>query len=554
MSYAGLPCLLLGLGLWGWIRWQAEPVLFERGASVPQHQLIQAYFNQNPHASYRDPYRHHQRRGDNLEQILVDQIQSAQSQVEVAVQELRSPLIAQALRERHQHGVKVRLVLENTYSRPYSRYSEAEVAALDEHLRSRYVENLALLDRNQDRRISAAEAHQWDALAILQQAKVPWLDDTADGSKGSGLVHHKFVVIDGQRVVVTSANFTLSDLHGDLHQARSQGNANSLLVIQSPAVAQAFQAEFELLWGNPTQKSRFGVSKPHRAAQQFWVGNAQVWVKFSPDSATVPWEQTSNGLIHQQLTQGKSRIDLALFVFSEQSLANTLATVHQQGVKVRALIDRSFAFRPYSEGLDLLGVALPQRTPQASPCQVEVDNRPWPRPIATVGTPKLQTGDLLHHKFAVVDQTRVVMGSHNWSDAANRLNDETLVAIVHPTVAAHYQQEFERLYTNARLGLPPSIQSQWQAFRQQCGFSPGKPTNASPEHQQFSRSQPSVTLINLNQASQQELEQLPGIGPKTAQAIMTARQVQPFRDLADLDRVPGIGPKTLQQIRDRVRW
>ena len=41
-----------------------------------------------------------------------------------------------------------------------------------------------------------------DALAIVRSAGVPVIDDTADGSKGSGLMHHKFVVIDGKTVTV----------------------------------------------------------------------------------------------------------------------------------------------------------------------------------------------------------------------------------------------------------------------------------------------------------------------------------------------------------------
>ncbi|MEM9137119.1 MAG: phospholipase D-like domain-containing protein, partial [Cyanobacteria bacterium P01_F01_bin.42] len=432
---AFLIAVVLGLGIWAWLRWRAAPVFFDRQSRLPQHKRIQVYFNQNPLAEYEDPYRGHRRPGDNLEQILIEQIRSAREQVDVAVQELRSPLIAEALREQHQAGVRVRVILENTYSRAWSDYSQAEVAALEERLRSRYWENFRLIDQNQDESISPEEAARYDAVKVLKSGRVKWIDDTEDGSKGSGLVHHKFVIVDGHTVVTTSANFTMSDLHGDLDSSSSQGNANSLVVFKSADIARAFRQEFALLWGDGPggqPDSQFGVNKPHRPAQEFTVGDAQVWVKFSPDSASIPWKGSSNGFISRRLQASKKQISLALFVFSEQQLVDQMAIAHQNGVKVRALIDRSFAYRPFSEGLDMLGAALPQDRDDASSCKTEANNRIWATPIQTVGTPKLAKGDLLHHKFGVIDESTVVMGSHNWSVAANRLNDETLIAIAHP--------------------------------------------------------------------------------------------------------------------------
>ncbi|MGB6166148.1 MAG: ComEA family DNA-binding protein [Geitlerinemataceae cyanobacterium] len=60
--------------------------------------------------------------------------------------------------------------------------------------------------------------------------------------------------------------------------------------------------------------------------------------------------------------------------------------------------------------------------------------------------------------------------------------------------------------------------------------------------------------MNLNTATVQELETLPGVGPALAQQIVAARQQQPFASLDDLDRVPGIGPSKLAALRDRVTW
>ena len=55
--------------------------------------------------------------------------------------------------------------------------------------------------------------------------------------------------------------------------------------------------------------------------------------------------------------------------------------------------------------------------------------------------------------------------------------------------------------------------------------------------------------MNLNTASQAELEALPGIGPALAKAIIAGR---PYRSVDDLQRVRGIGGKTLEGIRTLV--
>lgn len=58
--------------------------------------------------------------------------------------------------------------------------------------------------------------------------------------------------------------------------------------------------------------------------------------------------------------------------------------------------------------------------------------------------------------------------------------------------------------------------------------------------------------IDINRASQTELQQLPGIGPKLSQRILDARQQRAFAKVDDLRRVPGIGVKTLEKLRPFV--
>jgi len=60
-------------------------------------------------------------------------------------------------------------------------------------------------------------------------------------------------------------------------------------------------------------------------------------------------------------------------------------------------------------------------------------------------------------------------------------------------------------------------------------------------------------LISLSAADAATLDQLPGIGPATAAAIISYREEHgPFGTVEELQKVPGIGPATLARIRDLV--
>jgi phosphatidylserine/phosphatidylglycerophosphate/cardiolipin synthase-like enzyme len=425
-------------------------------APLPQDPLIQVYFNHAESAKYAEAYRHKTRLGDDLEQKIIDTISQAKQTVDVAVQEFRLPRIAQALIEKQKAGVKVRLILENNYARPWSSLNADEVDRLNQRDGNRYREFKKFADLNQDDQITPSEVNQRDALVMIRNAQVPWLDNIVGNSKESHLMHHKFVVVDNQTLIVTSANFTLTDMDGEFTNPDSLGNANNLLKISSPELAQLFTQEFNIMWGNgPADKSqsKFGVQKPVRSPQTIAIGNSRVTVHFSPTPANQPWSDSSNGLIGETLSKAKKSVDLALFVFSEPRLANILEQRHQDDVQIRALIEPEFAFRPYSDALDMVGLNVNNN------CAYQTTRHAWSNPITTVGIPILPKGDLLHHKFAVIDQQTVITGSHNWSVAANHSNDETLLIIQNPTVAAHYQREFNRLYTQVRLGIPPRVRT-----------------------------------------------------------------------------------------------
>ena len=174
---------LMGLALAGC---SADAQLLGQSARPkPVPKGIELAFNHAETSRYRSPINGQWRQGDDLEAFVLASIQSARQEILVAVQELSLPKLAEALAAKHREGLTVKVVLENTYSSPWSEEHPADLAP---HQRTRHEQLKAL---------------GWgDAVAILQRAGVPLIDDTADGSAGSGLMHHKFMVVD-RAVVVT---------------------------------------------------------------------------------------------------------------------------------------------------------------------------------------------------------------------------------------------------------------------------------------------------------------------------------------------------------------
>ena len=59
-------------------------------------------------------------------------------------------------------------------------------------------------------------------------------------------------------------------------------------------------------------------------------------------------------------------------------------------------------------------------------------------------------------------------------------------------------------------------------------------------------------VVNLNDASEDELTRLPGIGPGKARAIAEHRHTHPFRRVDEMTKVKGIGRKTFGRLRPYI--
>jgi len=88
-----------------------------------------------------------------------------------------------------------------------------------------------------------------------------------------------------------------------------------------------------------------------------------------------------------------------------------------------------------------------------------------------------------------------------------------------------------------------SVQTQWTEPAQ------AQPTDAAVQETAAAR----IERVNINTATEQELQTLPGIGEVRAAAILADREANgPFRIPEDITRVKGIGQGTLEEILDHI--
>ncbi len=75
----------------------------------------------------------------------------------------------------------------------------------------------------------------------------------------------------------------------------------------------------------------------------------------------------------------------------------------------------------------------------------------------------------------------------------------------------------------------------------------------TPPYAQWEAKLKEARLVDLNQATAEELERLPEVGPSLATRIVEYRQRHGrFRMPEELQQVPGIGPKTYEALKDYI--
>ncbi|MGC8799625.1 MAG: phospholipase D-like domain-containing protein [Chloroflexus sp.] len=234
---------------------------------------------------------------------------------------------------------------------------------------------------------------------ILEDAgiSISWEDTQA-------FLHSKFIIIDNQIVWTGSWNATINDTYR---------NNNNLLRITIPSLVENYRVEFaEMAAG------RFGNSK--QAVTPF--------SRITTPQATIenyftPRERPAARIV--EIINGARRsVRFMAFSFTSDAIAGAMIARRQAGVMVQGVFERRNADGTGSEFALLR------------------DN----------GIEVLADGNCytMHHKVIIIDNRIVITGSYNFTARAERTNDENLLIIDDPVLAAAYLTEFERVFTQAQ--------------------------------------------------------------------------------------------------------
>jgi phosphatidylserine/phosphatidylglycerophosphate/cardiolipin synthase-like enzyme len=238
------------------------------------------------------------------------------------------------------------------------------------------------------------------ALKIVRDAGITIVPD-----ERSAIMHHKFAVRDGEEIWTGSWNLTVGDTY------RLNNNA---VRMRSPELARAFTEEFETMF---VQK-KFGVGRPRGAVNPpVQVGDMRVQLLFAPEDGVAQ-------KVAERITQASSQIRFLAFSFTHDGIGQAVLDRAKGGVSVAGVFEKTGSETRFSEMGAMKQAGL----------DVYQDGNPY----------------VMHHKVFVLDGKTTVFGSFNFSDGADRDNDENLLIVDDPGLAGRYLEEAERMLVLAR--------------------------------------------------------------------------------------------------------
>lgn len=417
----------------------------------------------------------------NLEDQLIERLNEATTSIDFATYEINLPRVVDTLMEKAAQGVDVRIL------------ADAKDGA-DPHYTERY-ETMRLylekLVRGKDNIVGTADdAHilsDSPMFAVEDAAKrsaynlpadfndftqrtvmvgstettghlfVEGEEKAADSYYSPGnQMHNKFAVVDDTWVFTGSWNYTVTGLYGseeNMNQGILDGNQQHVVEVHSPELAAIYETEFEEMWGSATTTpdktvSNFSTRKIDNTPHSVTIGGKEVEVYFSSGDDAV------GRMTELVRTEADENAYFTIFAWSDQALVDELKNKWEgsyednqgtlTGFDVKGLFDASFWNQWWSASIEMTGRTASQ-TSENNP------NIRWANPAPVYSANESRK---LHAKTMIIDadtasDPTVIVGSTNWSENGNNVNDENMLIIHDAAVTNQFLQEFNARYVNA---------------------------------------------------------------------------------------------------------
>jgi len=221
------------------------------------------------------------------------------------------------------------------------------------------------------------------------------------------LMHDKFIVIDGRTVWTGSMNFTTNGVYC---------NNNNLVRFELPRLASNYLAEMDEMYVG----GEFGPDSPDNTPnEQLVIQGIEIENYFGPEKEIAP-------IIGRIVAGARQEILFMAFSFTDELIGEAMLGRADAGVSVRGVFetvgsDTQFSYYP------------PMRDAGLAALSVRTDGN----------------SRVMHHKVIIVDRETVIFGSFNFSDSANRRNDENVVIVHDPTFTSFFVEEFETVWAEA---------------------------------------------------------------------------------------------------------
>jgi len=235
-----------------------------------------------------------------------------------------------------------------------------------------------------------------------------------DGVSSFGIMHHKYAVFDGALLMTGSFNWTRS---------ADDKNFENAVFKKDKALIEGFTRNWEWMWAFKTVGD--GPPADPLAPVSFGGGKYPRYA-FSPQGGV-------EALLLDAVGRAKSTIDVAMFSFYSQPVADALIAAKKRGVAVRVVGDSAQARRSAA----MLAMS-----------KAKVGLR--------LSSGREGTG-AMHHKYALVDGAFLVSGSYNFSQNAELNNFENDLFTAAPADVAAFGGEFAAVWAQAHAPAPEEL-------------------------------------------------------------------------------------------------